>query len=40
MSQAIATPTTERPITLSAPAAPSLREMLEDGIYLLFLLKD
>lgn len=40
MSQATITPSTERPITVSAPGSPSLREMLEDGIYLLFLLKD
>ncbi|OWY37116.1 type VI secretion system protein ImpK [Xenophilus sp. AP218F] len=35
-----ATLTEERPLVVSAPAAPALREMLEDGIYLLFLLKE
>lgn len=40
MSQATRSPAIEHPIAIAAPAAPSLREMLEDGIYLLFLLKD
>lgn len=39
MNQA-STQTPERAIAVSAPAAPSMREMLEDGIYLLFLLKE
>ncbi|WP_434630305.1 type IVB secretion system protein IcmH/DotU [Chromobacterium sp. CV08] len=39
MNQA-STQTPERAIAVSAPAAPTLREMLEDGIYLLFLLKE
>ncbi|MEJ8676866.1 type IVB secretion system protein IcmH/DotU [Chromobacterium amazonense] len=30
----------ERVIDVASPAAPNLREMLEDGIYLLFLLKE
>ncbi|UTH76604.1 type IVB secretion system protein IcmH/DotU [Chromobacterium sp. IIBBL 290-4] len=39
MSQTL-TQAAERVIDVAAPAAPSLREMLEDGIYLLFLLKE
>ncbi|KMN35524.1 MULTISPECIES: type IVB secretion system protein IcmH/DotU [Chromobacterium] len=39
MNQTAATPQ-ERPLAVAAAAAPTLREMLEDGIYLLFLLKD
>jgi type VI secretion system protein ImpK len=35
-----ATLTEDNPLGISTPAAPSLRDMLEDGIYLLFLLKD
>ncbi|QEL54869.1 type IVB secretion system protein IcmH/DotU [Chromobacterium paludis] len=34
------TQTAERVIDVAAPSAPNLREMLEDGIYLLFLLKE
>ncbi|WP_114155242.1 type IVB secretion system protein IcmH/DotU [Chromobacterium haemolyticum] len=30
----------ERPLTVASASAPTLREMLEDGIYLLFLLRD
>ncbi|MDN0083412.1 type IVB secretion system protein IcmH/DotU [Crenobacter sp. SG2305] len=30
----------DHPLTVTTPAAPTLRELLEDGIYLLFLLKD
>ncbi|WP_293766831.1 type IVB secretion system protein IcmH/DotU [uncultured Aquitalea sp.] len=40
MSQVTTAPAADRPIAVAAPSAPSLREMLEDGIYLLFLLKD
>lgn len=40
MNQTTALPNQERPLALTPSAAPSLREMLEDGIYLLFLLKD
>lgn len=39
MSQ-VALTTEEHPLNLSAPAAPDLCELLEDGVYLLFLLKD
>jgi len=35
-----ATLTEEHPLTVSSPLAPSLCELLEDGVYLLFLLKD
>lgn len=40
MSQAAATPTEQTAIITVAASGPSLREMLEDGVYLLFLLKD
>ncbi|SFN16863.1 type VI secretion system protein ImpK [Formivibrio citricus] len=32
--------TQAHPLNIETPAAPSLRELLEDGIYLLFLLRD
>jgi type VI secretion system protein ImpK len=35
-----ATTTEAHPLAVAKPAAPSLRELLEDGVYLLFLLKD
>jgi type VI secretion system protein ImpK len=35
-----ATTTDAHPLAVAKPAAPSLRELLEDGVYLLFLLKD
>lgn len=37
MNQAVAE---AHPLTVAKPAAPSLRELMEDGIYLLFLLRD
>lgn len=40
MSQAAATPAEQTATISVAASGPSLREMLEDGVYLLFLLKD
>lgn len=37
MNQAVAE---AHPLSIATPAAPSLRELMEDGIYLLFLLRD
>ncbi|WP_174875425.1 type IVB secretion system protein IcmH/DotU [Vogesella oryzae] len=40
MNQVVANPAEQAAAIAIAPSGPSLREMLEDGVYLLFLLKD